>query len=46
MGSIMCLRVPVSNSVMLVTFMDEHWKGGSSSIEAAIEGAGYGCGRS
>jgi multidrug efflux pump subunit AcrB len=40
MGSIMCLGVSVSNSVMLVTFMDEHWKGGSSSIEAAIAGAG------
>ena len=39
MGSIMCLGVSVSNSVMLVTFMDEHWKGGSSSIEAAIAGA-------
>ena len=40
MGSIMCLGVSVSNSVMLVTFMDEHWKGGSSSAEAAITGAG------
>ena len=40
MGSIMCLGVSVSNSVMLVTFMDEHWKGGSSSTEAAIDGAG------
>ena len=30
MGSIMCLGVSVSNSVMLVTFMDEHWKGGAS----------------
>jgi multidrug efflux pump subunit AcrB len=40
MGSIMCLGVSVSNSVMLVTFMDEHWKGGSRSIEAAIKGAG------
>ena len=39
MGSIMCLGVSVSNSVMLVTFMDEHWKGGSSSAEAAIVGA-------
>ena len=28
MGSIMCLGVSVSNSVMLVTFMDEHWKAG------------------
>ena len=40
MGSIMCLGVSVSNSVMLVTFMDEHWKGGSDSIDAAITGAG------
>ena len=40
MGSIMCLGVSVSNSVMLVTFMDEHWKGGASSTEAAIVGAG------
>jgi multidrug efflux pump subunit AcrB len=39
MGSIMCLGVSVSNSVMLVTFMDEHWKGGSPSAEAAITGA-------
>ena len=29
MGSIMCLGVSVSNSVMLVTFMDEHWKAGN-----------------
>src|SRR4029079_7454793 len=34
MGSIMCLGVSVSNSVMLVTFMDEHWKGGADSVEA------------
>src|SRR5205823_12075344 len=40
MGSIMCLGVSVSNSVMLVTFMDEHWKGGYSSTEAAGVGAG------
>jgi multidrug efflux pump subunit AcrB len=39
MGSIMCLGVSVSNSVMLVTFIDEHWKKGSSSSEAAIVGA-------
>ena len=30
MGSIMCLGVSVSNSVMLVTFMDEHWKAGDA----------------
>ena len=40
MGSIMSLGVSVSNSVMLVTFMDEHWKGGASSTKAAILGAG------
>ena len=40
MGSIMCLGVSVSNSVMLVTFMDEHWKGGVAAVEAAVLGAG------
>ena len=30
MGSIMCLGVSVSNSVMLVTFIDEHWKTGNA----------------
>ena len=30
MGSIMCLGVSVSNSVMLVTFIDEHWKAGNA----------------
>ena len=40
MGSIMCLGVSVSNSVMLVTFMSDHWKGGSHAVEAAIVGAG------
>jgi multidrug efflux pump subunit AcrB len=39
MGSIMCLGVSVSNSVMLVTFIDEHWKQGLRSEEAAILGA-------
>ncbi len=39
MGSIMCLGVSVSNSVMMVTFMDEHWKAGKPSAEAALEGA-------
>ena len=39
MGSIMCLGVSVSNSVMLVTFMDEHWKAGSLSANAAVTGA-------
>jgi hypothetical protein len=39
MGSIMCLGVSMSNSVMLVTFMDEYWKGGDPSPEAAVKGA-------
>ena len=39
MGSIMCLGVSVSNSVMLVTFMDEHWKKKATSVDAAITGA-------
>ncbi len=39
MGSIMCLGVSVSNSVMLVTFIDEHWKAGAPSTEAAVKGA-------
>ena len=39
MGSIMCLGVSVSNSVMMVTFMDEHWKAGKPSTEAALLGA-------
>jgi multidrug efflux pump subunit AcrB len=39
MGSIMCLGVSVSNSVMLVTFIDEHWKKGASSSEASRVGA-------
>lgn len=40
MGSIMCLGVSVSNSVMLVTFINDHWKAGATSSEAAIVGAG------
>jgi predicted RND superfamily exporter protein len=39
MGSIMCLGVSVSNSVMLVTFMNNHWKEGNTSVEAAVVGA-------
>jgi predicted RND superfamily exporter protein len=39
MGSIMCLGVSVSNSVMLVTFIDEHWKSGAPSSQASILGA-------
>ncbi len=39
MGSIMCLGVSVSNSVMLVTFMSDRWKEGKSAVDAAIIGA-------
>jgi multidrug efflux pump subunit AcrB len=39
MGSIMCLGVSVSNSVMLVTFMNDHWKAGATPVDAAIQGA-------
>ncbi len=39
MGSIMCLGVSVSNSVMMVTFMNDHWRGGASAVESAIVGA-------
>ena len=39
MGSVMCLGVSVSNSVMMVTFMDEHWKAGMPAGAAALKGA-------
>ena len=39
MGSIMCIGVSVSNSVLLTTFMDDHWKAGASVRRAAVEGA-------
>jgi len=39
MGSIMCIGVSVSNSVLLSTFMDDHWQAGATVQEAAIEGA-------
>ena len=39
MGSIMCLGVSVSNSVMMITFMNDHWRNGKSSTDAAIQGA-------
>ena len=39
MGSIMCIGVSVSNSVLLSTFMDDHWKAGATVQQAAIEGA-------
>src|ERR1700754_285723 len=40
MGSIMCIGVSVSNSVMLVTFMTEHWRAGKAGRDAAVVGAG------
>ena len=39
MGSIMSLGVSLSNSVLLVTFMNERWKAGASATEAAAVGA-------
>jgi multidrug efflux pump subunit AcrB len=39
MGSIMCIGVSVSNSVLLSTFMAEHWRHGMPVLEAAVEGA-------
>jgi Cu/Ag efflux pump CusA len=39
MGSIMSLGVSVSNSVLLVAFMNDHWKEGASSADAATNGA-------
>ncbi|MGD9721988.1 MAG: efflux RND transporter permease subunit [Pirellulales bacterium] len=39
MGTIMCIGVSVSNSVMLVTFADEHWRGGMTPSRAAVRGA-------
>ena len=39
MGSIMCVGVSVSNSVMLSTFMDDHWRAGATVRQAAVEGA-------
>jgi len=39
MGSIMCIGVSVSNSVLLSTFMDDHWQAGATVQEAAIKGA-------
>lgn len=39
MGSIMCVGVSVSNSVLLSTFMDGHWRKGTPAHEAAVMGA-------
>jgi multidrug efflux pump subunit AcrB len=40
MGTIMCVGVSVSNSVMLVTFMSMDWQKGLSIRDSAIRGAG------
>lgn len=39
MGTIMCIGVSVSNSVMLVTFINEHWRGGMPAVQSALRGA-------
>jgi multidrug efflux pump subunit AcrB len=39
MGAIMCIGVSVSNSVMLVTFIDKEWREGKVVPEAARAGA-------
>jgi multidrug efflux pump subunit AcrB len=39
MGTIMCIGVSVSNSVMLVTFTSRDWQQGRSAIDAAMQGA-------
>ena len=39
MGSIMCIGVSVSNSVLLSAFMDDHWQAGAAVRKAALEGA-------
>ena len=39
MGTIMCIGVSVSNSVMLVTFVNEHWRGGMPTVQSATSGA-------
>jgi multidrug efflux pump subunit AcrB len=39
MGSIMCIGVSVSNSVLLATFMDDYWATGASVAAAAIDAA-------
>jgi len=39
MGSIMCIGVSVSNSVMMITFMNDRWKEGLTVRESAIKGA-------
>ena len=46
MGSIMSLGVSVSNSVMLVTFMNDHWKAGAPSARRPCSAPASVCGRS
>jgi multidrug efflux pump subunit AcrB len=45
MGSIMCIGVSVSNSVLLSAVIDDDWRAGASVRNAAIEGAETGCAR-
>ena len=46
MGSIMCIGVSVSNSVLLSTFMDDHWRAGGGPRRRPWKGRGNVCGRS
>ncbi|MFM7540290.1 MAG: efflux RND transporter permease subunit [Planctomycetota bacterium] len=39
MGSIMCIGVSVSNSVMMITFMNDRWREGMPTSQAAVVGA-------
>lgn len=39
MGSIMCIGVSVSNSVMMITFMNDYWREGMPTSQAAVTGA-------
>ncbi len=39
MGTIMCIGVSVSNSVMLITFTARDWEAGAPALEAAKRGA-------
>ena len=47
MGSIMCVGVSVSNSVLLSTFMDDHWRAGAPvAARPPSKGPETGCARS
>jgi multidrug efflux pump subunit AcrB len=39
MGAIMALGVSVANSILLITFAEEHRRAGGTSIDAAVHGA-------